>query len=263
MESIRIDPGRCIGCGICASICIRDSIEVRDGKAVYNGNSCFSCYQCYAVCPKEAISIADRPGFEGESVPQKPMLSNDDLMRFLSERRSVRWFNSDKVSKEEFEQIFESARYSPTSMHRQDVEFAVIDDRLDDFMQIVYESLKPIEDTLPRIHDFCRYMEGTFESSKGHPFLWEGRQIILAFSEVAVDAVIAMTRAELAAYSMGLGGFYSLFMIMAAERDPERFSEFFSDIDPKKKLRCVFVIGNPRVKFRRTLPPRRLSVKYY
>lgn len=261
MDAITVDEGRCVGCGRCGSVCIRDSISVVNGRAVYSSEGCFRCFQCAAVCPKSAIRIGN--DVPGTSVSETPAIDYGQMMRFLRERRSIRWFTDEKVTQEEFERLFDSARYSPTSMHRQDVEMVVVDERLGEFMQLVYEVLKPVEDTIPRIHDFCRYMEGAFENPKGHPFLWEGRQLVLAFSEVAVDAVIAATRVELTGYTMGLGGFYSLFMIMAAEREPERFSAFFSDIDPRKRLRCVYVIGHPRIRYTSTLPPRRLSVKYY
>ena len=261
-SGVTVDPGRCVGCGRCTSVCIRDSIVVEDGRAVSGRGDCFDCYQCVAVCPKGAVSINGQEGFEGDPVHREPVVDYGDMVTFLKERRSVRWFTGEKVTREEFERLFESARYSPTSMHRQDVEMVVVDKRLDEFMRVVYEALKPIEDTLPRIRDFCRYMEGTYENPKGHPFLWEGRQLILAFSEVSVDAVIASVRVELTGYTMGLGGFYSLFMITAAEREPELFSRFFPEIDPRKRLRCVYVIGHPRVRYGRTLPPRRLQVRY-
>ena len=147
-------------------------------------------------------------------------------------------------------------------MNSQDVEFVVLDERLDDFMKMVYEILKPNEYELPRIHQFCEYMEGRYENPKGHPFLWEGRQLVLTFSEIPIDAVIATVRMELAGYTMGLGGFYSLFMIMAAEKDPERLSGFFSDISTEKRLRCVYIIGHPRVKYERDIPPRHMKTHF-
>jgi hypothetical protein len=86
--------------------------------------------------------------------------------------------------------------------------------------------------------------------------------LVLTFSEIPIDAVIATVRMELAGYTMGLGGFYSLFMIMAAEKDPERLSGFFSDISTEKRLRCVYIIGHPRVKYERDIPPRHMKTHF-
>lgn len=259
--AISIDPDKCIGCNRCSAICIRDSIAIIDKKAVYTGNDCFSCYQCYSICPKNAISLPAFPGFTREPVAGEH-ISYPDFLKFLQDRRSIRWFTEEKVSREEFEKLFAAGGYTPSAMNRQDVEFVVLDERLDDFMKILYEILKPCEYELPRIHQFCEYMEGTGTSPKGHPFLWEGRQLILAFSKVSVDAVLAMARMELAGYTLGLGGFYSLFLILAAEKDPKRFSEFFPEIPAEKKLHCAYIIGHPRVRYKRGVPPRRREIHY-
>lgn len=261
MAAISIDTDKCVGCGRCVAICIRDSIEIVNKKAVYVGNNCFSCFQCYSICPKNAASIQEFSDFEGERVAEKH-ISYDDFMKLLKDRRSMRWFTEEKVTRNEFEKLFAVGGYSPSGMNYQDVEFVVVDKRMEEFMAMIYEILKPDEYTYPRIHDFCRYVEGGYHNPKGHPFLWEGKQIILSFSEVPVDAVIATVRLELAGYTMGLGGFYSLFMIIAAEKNPERFSEFFPEISAEKKLHCVYVIGHPRVKYLREVPPRRMNTHY-
>ena len=173
------------------------------------------------------------------------------LLRYLNKTMNV-----------QLEPALAAGALSPTAMNYEDVEFAVVDDRLDDFMQMVYEILKPIRGELPRIEEFCRWMEGDRPDPKRHPFLWEGRQLILTFAKVDANAFIAMARAELALYAEGLGGFYSLFMNMAAERDPERFAGFFPAVPRDKKLKCVFVCGHPRIRFARTVPPRNISVHW-
>lgn len=260
-QAISIDPDKCIGCKRCSAICIRDSIDIIDKKAVYTGKDCFSCYQCYSICPKNAISLTDFPEFAGEPIAGEH-IPYPEFMKLLKDRRSIRWFTEEKVTREEFEKLFAVGGYTPSGMNWQDVEFVVLDERLDDFMKVTYEILKPDEYELPRIHQFCEYMEGTCKNPKGHPFLWEGRQLVLTFSKVPVDAVLAMVRMELAGYTLGLGGFYSLFMILAAEKDPARFTELFPEIPAEKKLHCAYIIGHPRVKYQRTVPPRRTGVHY-
>ena len=58
-------------------------------------------------------------------------------------------------------------------------------------------------------------------SYKNNPLVWEGKQLILGFSTNKSSTQIAMTRLELFAYSMGLGGFYSLFIEKSDEIDHE------------------------------------------
>ena len=46
----------CVGCGICAKICPRKNIELRDGRPVF-GVNCIGCLSCVQYCPKDAINI--------------------------------------------------------------------------------------------------------------------------------------------------------------------------------------------------------------
>ena len=259
-DILEADPSKCVGCGRCASVCIRNAVEVRGKKAVYVGDRCFACFHCFAVCPKGAISVKGS-AYAPKPVPKEPSLEYGRFMGFLEQRRSVRWFDRN-LTREELEPALAAAAQSPTAMNYEDVEFVILEDRLDDFMQMVYEILKPIRGELPRIDEFCRWTEGDRPDPKRHPFLWEGRQLILTFAKVDADAFIAMARVELALCTEGLGGFYSLFMNMAAERDPEKFAAFFPDVPRDKRLKCVFVCGHPRISFARTVPPRSTAVHW-
>lgn len=93
--------------------------------------------------------------------------------------------------------------------------------------------------------------------------LWEGKQLILTFSTDKTSAVIANTRLELLAYSLGLGGFYSLFILKADEIDHDKLMEFFPDIDKNKHMYSTFIIGYPKKRFRRTIPHRDITATYY
>ena len=86
--------------------------------------------------------------------------------------------------------------------------------------------------------------------------------MILTFSTDKTSAVIANTRMELLAYSLGLGGFYSLFILKADEIDHERLMEFFPGIDKSKHMYSAFIIGYPKKRFRRTIPHKDIQVNY-
>lgn len=108
----------------------------------------------------------------------------------------------------------------------------VVDEKLDEFMELVYEIIKVEEDEFFRIKEFGEYLNDN-TTKKYHPLLWEGRQLILTFSTDKTSAVIANTRLELLAYSLGLGGFYSLFILKADEINHEKLMNFFPEIDSK------------------------------
>ena len=129
-------------------------------------------------------------------------------------------------------------------------------------MELVYDIIKVQEDEFFRIKEFGEYLRDN-STKDFHPLLWEGKQLILTFSTDKTSAVIANTRLELLAYSLGLGGFYSLFILKADEIDHDRLMEFFQDIDKDKHMYSTFIIGYPKKRFRRTIPHKDIKVNYY
>jgi ferredoxin len=132
MKHLIIDTDKCIGCGLCKQVCIRDNIEIIDKKAVDVESNCFDCGQCSTSCPTNAITINIYSGqddriedYDPDNVP----ISYDDLLQFYKQRRTCRWFKDEKISHETIEKLMEAAYYSPNRQNIQDVEFALVDNR--------------------------------------------------------------------------------------------------------------------------------------
>ena len=257
-----INNQECIGCGQCKSVCIRDNIEIND-VAYELGNNCFECGHCMAICPTKAIALKIFAGKEDKIIEYNNNINLDyyDLIEFLKYRRSIRWFKKKKIDKNTFNKLFQGAYYSPSAQNQQDIEFVVLDRKLDDFMKHVYSIIKVDGGEFFRIKEFGEYLEDN-TTKKFHPLLWQGHQLILTFSTDKTSAVIANTRLELLAYSLGLGGFYSLFIIKADEIDHDKLMEFFPHIDKSKHMYSAFIIGYPKKHFKRTIPHKDIQVKY-
>ena len=262
-RKLKIDMNLCSACKLCKSVCIRDNIEI-DEFAYELESNCFDCGHCMAVCPQGAITLLkyenqlDRvEEYDSRQIP----IDYDDLLQFLKQRRSVRWFKKKKIDEKTFNKLFEGAYYSPSAQNNQDVEFVVLDEKLDEFMDLVYDIIKAEENEFFRIKEFGDYLNDK-SSKKYHPLLWEGKQLILTFSSDKTSAVIANTRLELLAYSLGLGGFYSLFILKSDEINHDKLMEFFPNIDKSKHLYSSFIIGYPKKRFRRTVPHEEINVSY-
>lgn len=260
---LKIDVELCTACGLCQQVCIRDNIAV-DEFAVETENNCFECGHCMAVCKPGAITLKSFEGSEDRIVEYDSRdipLDYDDLLQFLKQRRSIRWFKKKKVDNKTFDKLFEGAYYSPSAQNAQDVEFVVVDEKLDEFMHLVYDIIKVQENEFFRIREFGDYLKDP-STKEYHPLLWSGKQLILTFSTDKTSAVIANTRMELLAYSLGLGGFYSLFILKADEIDHDRLMEFFPQIDSSKHMYSSFIIGYSKVRFRRTVPHTDIKVSH-
>lgn len=53
----KINRGRCIGCGNCASICPAKVITLEKGKAHIAPQNCIKCFCCHEMCPVKAIDV--------------------------------------------------------------------------------------------------------------------------------------------------------------------------------------------------------------
>ena len=62
-DKLRIDPAKCIGCGICTKNCPTQNIKIEDGKAV-SSDKCTMCYRCVNHCPKQAMTLLGKTLFE-------------------------------------------------------------------------------------------------------------------------------------------------------------------------------------------------------
>ena len=62
---IKIDAGKCNGCGLCASACHEGAIGMRDSKAVLlRDDYCDGLGDCLPVCPTGAITFEEREALE-------------------------------------------------------------------------------------------------------------------------------------------------------------------------------------------------------
>lgn len=68
--AVKVDPGRCMVCGICDHVCVSGAIELRaldgHGEWNYDPGRCTFCARCVDHCPAKALSqVSDRPDVYG------------------------------------------------------------------------------------------------------------------------------------------------------------------------------------------------------
>lgn len=56
--TLRLDPEKCIGCGMCLVVCPHGVIELEAGKArIVDRDACMECGACAMNCPVEAVTV--------------------------------------------------------------------------------------------------------------------------------------------------------------------------------------------------------------
>ena len=148
---IRVDESKCIGCGLCVSVCNDRSLIMENRKARVADNpfyGCYGCGHCMAICPSDAIEVV------GRTLSRDDLIDLDDMEKpatygqlhsLLQQRRSIREFRDKPVEKGVVERILESASTAPMGLPPSDVNVLVFDTR----------------DKVRRFaEDFCQYLDG-------------------------------------------------------------------------------------------------------
>lgn len=55
-DRLKVDPRRCVGCGLCVKKCPVGNLRLEGGRACASGE-CVLCYRCVNLCPKKAITL--------------------------------------------------------------------------------------------------------------------------------------------------------------------------------------------------------------
>jgi ferredoxin len=61
--TLELDPEKCIGCGMCAEVCVHGVFTVGDRVAhVIDRDACMECGACARNCPADAVSVRSGVG---------------------------------------------------------------------------------------------------------------------------------------------------------------------------------------------------------
>ena len=240
MYEVTIDTELCKKDGLCAMIC-PDAVFQQDEKVTVPKISnehmerCIACGQCVAICPQGAIGHSEFPSTAIRTIQVEEMPTEEQVMTLLKTRRSIRAFRDKTLAKDTIETIIDGARFAPSGHNSQSTEFLVVQDRavLSQVSAMVIEYLKfevnrfanPLFRTLALLADrelaesglheipgFKRMIQ-MFESG-ADPIL-NGAPVLLAFHArrtvgfADVNAQLALQNASLVAHALGIGHFYT------------------------------------------------------
>ena len=123
---LQIDLSKCTRCRSCARTCSVFEMEESIPVAKYPEN-CNDCGHCVAICPVGAI-VNDRMDIGGFPDIADPGITFDQLVQLARNRRSMRHYTKEPVSREDIEKLLDTVRYVPTAENQQELEYLFITD---------------------------------------------------------------------------------------------------------------------------------------
>lgn len=272
MSIFQIDESLCSGDGLCSQICPVGLITmIQDQPLPIPGaeDRCTNCGHCVAVCPTGAFSLIKMPVDECPPINPDLFIGENQMTHRIRSRRSIRYFTSAQPKRELVKRLLKAARYAPSGHNCQPVEFLVVEGHkaVKRFSEKVVEWMRhAISQNLVDKPMRARYQSVVATCESGDDRIMRNAPVlIVAHAPRDLYAsrpacLIALTYAELAAPSFGLGVCWMGYFMTAAEKySPLRD---MLDIPKDHEPFGALIVGEPLYVFQR-LPQRNpLRIKW-
>ncbi len=289
MVKVQINRDECTACGLCAEVCpqeyFRQPMESTFPEVVKE-EGCIVCGHCVAVCPSDAVEHTDFPETTIRSLSEERLPSPESVMEVLRARRSIREFKEEPVDKELIEEIIEAARLAPSAVNCQSSEYVVITDRqvmrkiVESTVEFIARTVKALRNPIIRrialltagdevkgvmriLSDFERVLDGL---SQGKDNVLHGAPAVILFhsnrSAVYADAnaQLAIQNAALMATSLGIGAFYTGYVVAACKR--ERKIPNLINIPKDNGIHGGLALGWPRLNYKKWPDKRPAKIRW-
>lgn len=271
---MKIDREKCIGCGLCIKDCFVRDIEMQDKKANIKNETCMKCGHCIAICPKEAVStdlynMDDVKNYNKEEFE----LDADKLLNFIKYRRSVRHFKNKDVEIDKISKIIEAGRFTQTGGNLQDVSYVVVKENIDELKSMVIETLKNLGEYIlanktpenMQVQKYAKMWLQMHDAFKENPkqndmLFFNAPAVIIVVANSDVNGALASSNMELMTNALGLGTFFSGFLVRAASYNKNILD--YLGIEEGKKIVTCMAVGYPDVKYSRTAPRKEADITW-
>jgi nitroreductase len=253
---------------------------------------CIACGHCVAICRQGAICHSEFPSTKIQAIQFDEMPTAEQVMLLLKSRRSIRAFRDKPLAKETLEKIIDGARSAPSGHNSQSTEYLVVQDRevLNQVSATVIEYLKfeirrfanPLfrtaallaarESAESGLHEIPGFKQKIQSFESGDDPILNGAPVLLVFHARRTDgygdvnAQLALQNASLVAHSLGIGHFYTGWVISPCRapmaRAWNRRIPSLIGIPPGNELHGALALGYPIPRFKNMIERKAAQTKW-
>lgn len=268
MHKFKVDPDKCVSCGLCVQDCLFSVLELQNGNPVFAlPEKCIGCLHCYAICPQGAISMDD---YNPENaLPMAEIPTVDSVEAFIRQRRSIRSFKQENIGHDAMRKMLEMAWSAPSGVNQHLLHISVIDDigQMNAFRKNVYASLVDMRKSgLLNDERLLAFLGPSPEAWLKNDVLFRGAPHMVAVSDAKKastghpDCFIYLSYLEMLAYANGFGALWCGLMYRLLPFLPQSLQRL--GIPDGYDLGYVMLLGKPAVHYQRGLKRRNPQINF-
>jgi len=262
MITIEVDKKTCKGDGKCVEVCPIHILKMNEKERVPEfvpggGDICINCGHCFAFCPPGSIKLSTMSVENSMRFDHHKLPSAEQVELFLKGRRSIRLYKDEPVAKKSIEKILDIARYAPSGINRQPVNWAVVmgKDRVHDLGDLVSEWMEELlkaKSSMAEDLHFDRLVESW---NKGEDMICRAAPcIVIAYGlkddpMVPQSCTISAAYLELAAFGLGLGACWAGYVNIAINMS-ENVKKFVG-LSSRATAGAVMMVGYSKYRYSR------------
>jgi len=260
MIAISVDKKTCAGDGKCVEVCPMQILKINEVAKVPEfvmggGDICIGCGHCFAVCPHGSIELSTMNVKDSAKFDLARMPDARQAEMFLKGRRSVRIYTDEPVTKESVEKLLDIARYAPSGINRQPVNWAVVlgKDKVHGLGELVWKWMDGLLNAKAPMAVSLRFDRLVESWRNGKDQICRGAPcMVIAYGVkddpmVPSSCMIAGTYLELAAFGFGLGACWAGYANMAINSDAG--AREYVGLSSRAAAGAVMMIGYPKYRY--------------
>lgn len=262
MVTLKVNKSICKGDGKCVEICPVRVLRMNEKERVPEfilgkEDACINCGHCFAFCPVGAIELSAMSLKDSLRLDYSKLPTSEQAELFLKGRRSIRAYKDEPLTKESIEKLLDIARYAPSGINRQPVNWLAImgQEKTRELAAAVInwmEELLKEKSGLAGSFNFSRLVESW---NKGEDLICrKAPGILIAYGVkddplVPQSCVISATYLELAAFGFGLGACWEGYVSMAINMS-EKVRKLIG-LSSRAVAGAAMMLGHPRYRYSR------------